>query len=155
MPAAPRFEVRPATPADVELIARCQVAMAAETEALALDPDVVRRGVAAVLADPSKGRYRVATQGGAVVGTLMLTTEWSDWRAGTWWWIQSVYVVPAARRAGVYRALHASVLREAAEAPDVRGVRLYVEQDNVRAQRTYEAMGMKRGRYVVYETAHE
>lgn len=111
--------------------------------------------MAAVLADPAKGSYRVATRAGAVTGQLMLTTEWSDWRCGWWWWIQSVYVAPEARRGGVYRALHRSVLEDATLAGDVRGVRLYVEQENVRAQRTYEALGMARGRYLVFETGHE
>jgi ribosomal protein S18 acetylase RimI-like enzyme len=147
--------VRPAEPADLDAIAAFQVAMAHETEAITLDPAVVRRGVAAVLADPAKGRYRVAEREGAVVGSLMLTTEWSDWRDGTWWWIQSVYVAPEARRAGVYRALHASVLADAEATGGVCGVRLYVEHANTRAQATYEAMGMRRGRYVVYETGHE
>jgi ribosomal protein S18 acetylase RimI-like enzyme len=147
--------VRPAEPADLEIIVAFNVALARETEALALDLDTVRRGVAAVLEDPEKGRYRVAAQGGAVVGQLMLTREWSDWRSGWWWWIQSVYVAPEARRGGVYRALHRSVLDDAARTGDVRGVRLYVEQENTRAQRAYEAMGMERGRYLIYETGHE
>lgn len=154
MPLAPLL-VRAATPDDADLLARWNIAMAWETESLALDPPTVHRGVAAVLADSAKGRYRVATRDGVPVGALMITTEWSDWRNGTWWWIQSVYVAPEARRTGVYRALHESVLADAAEAGDVRGVRLYVEQDNERAQRTYAAMGMKRGHYLVYESSGE
>jgi len=147
--------VRPAAPSDADVLAAFNVAMAEETESLALDLATVRRGVAAVLADPTKGSYRVATRSGVVVGQLMLTLEWSDWRCGWWWWIQSVYVAPEARRLGVYRALHRSVLEDAARAGDVRGVRLYVEQDNARAQRTYESLGMTRGRYLIFETAHE
>jgi ribosomal protein S18 acetylase RimI-like enzyme len=147
--------IRPAAPSDVDILAAFNVAMAQETESLALDLATVRRGVAAVLADPAKGSYRVATRDGVVVGQLMITLEWSDWRCGWWWWIQSVYVAPEARRSGVYRALHRSVIEDAERAGDVRGVRLYVEQDNVRAQRTYASLGMQRGRYLVYETAHE
>jgi ribosomal protein S18 acetylase RimI-like enzyme len=147
--------VRPATPADVDTLAAFNVALAAESEGLSLDLPTVRRGVAAVLADPGKGRYRVATRGGAVVGQLMLTTEWSDWRCGWWWWIQSVYVAAEARRGGVYRALYRSVLDDAERAGDVQGVRLYVEHENHPAQRTYEALGMKRGKYLVYETGDE
>ena len=147
--------IRPAVPADVDTVAAFNVAMALETEALTLDLDTVRRGVAALVADPAKGSYRVATREGELVGQLMITTEWSDWRCGWWWWIQSVYVAPEARRGGVYRALHRSVLEDAERAGDVRGVRLYVEQDNARAQRTYEALGMTRGRYLVFETGHE
>ena len=129
--------------------------MALETEALSLDFETARRGVLAMFDDPDKGSYRVACRGETLVGQLMLTTEWSDWRCGYWWWIQSVYVLPEARRSGVYRALHRSVLVDAARARDVRGVRLYVEQDNARAQRTYEALGMKRARYLVFEWGHE
>jgi ribosomal protein S18 acetylase RimI-like enzyme len=147
--------VRPAAPSDVDTLATFNVAMAFETEQIALDPGTVRRGVAAVLADPAKGSYRVATRAGAVVGQLMITTEWSDWRCGFWWWIQSVYVAADARRGGVYRALHRSVLEDAERAGDVRGVRLYVEQENTRAQRAYEALGMARGRYLVFETGQE
>jgi ribosomal protein S18 acetylase RimI-like enzyme len=151
----PPFIIRPAAPADADTLAAFNVALARESEALALDLDTVRRGVAAAIADPTKGSYRVATRDGSLVGQLMLTTEWSDWRCGWWWWIQSVYVRPEARRGGVFRALYRSVLEDADRAGDVRGVRLYVEQENVRAQRTYEALGMRRGRYLVFETGSE
>jgi ribosomal protein S18 acetylase RimI-like enzyme len=147
--------VRPATPADTDTLVAFNVALALESEGLSLDLPTVRRGVAALLADPVKGSYRVAERAGTVVGQLMITTEWSDWRCGWWWWIQSVYVAPGARRGGVYRALHRSVLDDAARAGDVRGVRLYVEQENRRAQGAYEALGMKRGKYLVYETGEE
>lgn len=147
--------IRPAALADVDTLAAFNVAMALETEALALDPDTVRRGVAAVIADREKGSYRVAERDGKVIGQLMITREWSDWRCGWWWWIQSVYVAPEARRDGVYRALYRSVIDDADRAGDVRGIRLYVERDNVRAQRAYEALGMERGKYLVYETGHE
>lgn len=147
--------VRAAVPTDIDVIAAFNVAMARETEALSLDPAIVRKGVAALFDDPAKGSYRIAIQNGAPVGQLMTTTEWSDWRCGFWWWIQSVYVVPEARRAGVYRALHRSLLEDAEKAGDVCGIRLYVEQDNVRAQRTYQALGMRRARYLVFETGHE
>ncbi len=147
--------VRPAARADVDVIAEFNVALALETESLSLDHATARRGVAAVLDDPSKGSYRVATRDDAVVGQLMITREWSDWRCEWWWWIQSVYVAPTERRGGVFRVLYASVIDDAHREGDVRGVRLYVEQENVRAQRTYETLGMVRGRYVIYETAHE
>ena len=83
----------------------------------------------------------------------MLTTEWSDWRDGWWWWIQSVYVAPEARRGGVYRALYAHVLALAGERDDVCGLRLYVERENVNAQRTYEFLGMADAGYRMYEKA--
>ncbi|MFO0755667.1 MAG: N-acetyltransferase [Byssovorax sp.] len=147
--------IRPALLSDVDIVTAFNIAMAWETEQLALDPATVHRGVAAALSDPQKGRYRVATRGDKVIGQLMLTLEWSDWRCGWWWWIQSVYVAPEARRSGVYRALYRSVLDDAEKAGDVRGVRLYVEQENLRAQETYASLGMKRGRYLVFETGHE
>lgn len=143
--------IRPMRAADVETVAAFNAAMARETEDLALDLDTLRRGVRAMLDDPSKGTYRLAELDGRVVGQLMITLEWSDWRCGFWWWIQSVYVAPEARRRGVYRALFESVLADARARPDVRGVRLYVEHENHRAQQVYEALGMKRGRYVFYE----
>lgn len=134
------------------------VAMAAETEQLALDPERVLRGVRAVLADASKGFYLVATAPQAdagdapeaVVGQLMITFEWSDWRDGPQWWIQSVHVVPAWRRRGVYRALHDEVVRRAREAGAV-GIRLYVAASNTRAQATYEALGMAESHYRIFE----
>lgn len=128
------------------------VAMAAETEALALDPERVLRGVEAVLRDPGKGFYLVAydAESGAVAGQLMVTYEWSDWRDGMQWWIQSVHVVPAWRRRGVYRALHEAVVARARAAGAV-GVRLYVAGENVGAQRTYVALGMTETHYRLFE----
>jgi ribosomal protein S18 acetylase RimI-like enzyme len=143
--------VRDARPADLDLLTAFNAALAEETEGRRLDGARLRAGVAAVLQDPSRGQYRVAELDGRVVGTLLLTLEWSDWRNGWFWWIQSVYVLPQARRRGVYSALHADVLARAAAAGDVVGVRLYVEHENTGAQRTYERLGMQRSRYVFYE----
>lgn len=143
--------IRHATPADVEVIAASNRAIALETEGKALDGPTVHRGVAALLADPSKGFYLLAERAGAVVGQLMVTTEWSDWRCGTFWWIQSVYVAPAARRSGVYRALYERLLAMAREDSGVCGVRLYVDRANASAQATYAALGMDRAHYELYE----
>ncbi|HTJ85005.1 MAG TPA: GNAT family N-acetyltransferase [Polyangiaceae bacterium] len=125
--------------------------MALETEGKTLELSTVLRGVAAVLADTSKGFYLVGEQDGVPVGQLMVTFEWSDWRAGQYYWIQSVFVREDARRSGVYRALYAKVLEIARERGDAVGVRLYVERDNRRAQRTYEALGMERSHYDMFE----
>lgn len=143
--------MRPATAADADFLRDCNAAMAAETEGRAPDLEVLRAGVAAVLADPAKGRYLVAERDGEAAGCLMLTREWSDWRNGWFWWIQSVYVRPDRRRLGVYRALHETVLEEARADPEVCGVRLYVERDNRAARRTYEALGMRETSYRLYE----
>ncbi|MFO0546896.1 MAG: N-acetyltransferase [Polyangiaceae bacterium] len=125
--------------------------MATETEGRELDRETLRRGVGALLEDPSHGFYCVAIRQGSVVGQLMVTFEWSDWRAGQFWWIQSVYVHPEHRRTGVYRALHEHVVGRARAQGGVVGVRLYVERENTRAQRTYEALGMKRAVYDMFE----
>ena len=145
--------VRPAREDDIALMVRWAEAMAYETEHKRLDTARVTRGISAGFADPSRARYFIAERGGEPVGTLMLTTEWSDWRDGWWWWIQSVFVPREARRGGVYRALYAHVLALASAQDDVRGLRLYVERENVNAQRTYEFLGMSDAGYRMYEKA--
>ena len=125
--------------------------MAQETEGLALDTDVVRPGVAAVLADDALGFYLVAEVDGQAAGQLMVTYEWSDWRNRLWWWIQSVYVRPEFRRRGVYTALHRHVAGAALAAGGVCGLRLYVEQENSKAQQVYQSLDMYNTRYHMYE----
>lgn len=142
--------IRAATPADVADLVAWNAAMAWETEHKRLDPERLRRGVEAVLEQPRRGFYLIADVAGAAVGGLLVTCEWSDWRCGDFWWIQSVYVAPAARRGGVFRALHAAVAQRATDAGAV-GLRLYVETENARAQQTYEGLGMQRCHYFMYE----
>jgi GNAT superfamily N-acetyltransferase len=143
--------VRPATPDDVVTIADFNAQMALETEGRTLDELTLRQGVAAVLADAQKGRYFVAERGLAVAGCLLLTFEWSDWRNGTFWWIQSVYVEPSHRERGVFRALHAFVRDRALAMPGVVGLRLYVDHGNERAKRVYQVLGMASAGYEVLE----
>jgi ribosomal protein S18 acetylase RimI-like enzyme len=143
--------IRRATLADAPRLASHNRAMALETESKTLDPETVERGTRAVLEDASKGFYLVAERDGVTVGQLLVTYEWSDWRNGTFHWIQSVYVVPEARRTGVYRALYDHVLTSARADGGVAGIRLYAERRNVRAQATYEALGMQQAHYVMYE----
>lgn len=145
--------VRPATGADLEALVAFNAAMAEETEGKHLDPETLRRGVARVLADPACGFYRVAEVDGEVAGGLLVTFEWSDWRCGWWWWLQSVYVRPGHRGHGVFGALLAAIDAEAAATPDALGLRLYVEQDNRRAQAVYAARGFEDARYRVFERA--
>jgi GNAT superfamily N-acetyltransferase len=125
--------------------------LATETEGKSLDPAVLRSGVRAGLSDPAKAKYFIAEEAGQPVGMLMLTTEWSDWRNGWLWWIQSVYVRKEARRSGVFRTLYEHVYRMASEDPTVIGLRLYMEENNHTAARTYKAMGMSPAGYVVYQ----
>lgn len=156
-----RLRIRDAEPADRDLIADWMIAMAWETEHKRLDPDTVRAGVQAGLADPAKARYFVAMREvevagretiAAAAGTLMFTHEWSDWRNGDWWWIQSVYVAPEHRRQGVYQAMHQHVAALARATPDVIGLRLYVERANTAAQSTYRALAMDDAGYAIFET---
>jgi len=157
---ATALRVRDAEPADAGLLARWAQAMAWETEHKRLDEATVRAGVAAGIADDARARYFVAMQDaplaghetiGVAVGTLMLTREWSDWRNGDWWWIQSVYVAPEHRRQGVFAALYRHVETLARATPEVIGLRLYVERANAAALRTYAALGMRDAGYEVYE----
>ena len=143
--------IRDAAAADTPLLARWAQAMAFETEGKRLPDGDILPGVARGIAEPALARYFVAEIAGKPVGTLMLTTEWSDWRNGLWWWIQSVYVAPEARRRGVYRALYAHVRALAEADPGVCGLRLYVERENLAAQRTYAALGMRDAHYLIYE----
>ena len=153
------YRIRPAQAEDRDLIVRFNRAMARETEGRDLDEATIVAGVEALLADPSKGRYLLAERqepaaksGGhaEVAGQLMVTAEWSDWRNGHVWWIQSVYVAPAHRRRGVYRMLHEHV-RETGRAEGVVGLRLYVDRGNLTAQDTYGVLGMNESRYIMYE----
>lgn len=137
---------------DARRLAEFNCALARETEALELDPEVVISGVHGMLQHPERGFYVVAEAGDAgVIGSLMITSEWSDWRDGHIWWVQSVYVTPPWRRRGVYRRLYDNVRERARALGTVRGMRLYVEGGNVNAQRTYRAMGMTPTSYLVFE----
>ena len=143
--------VRSARGGDLERLVSFNRAMALETEGKDLPVDVLERGMGRVLADRLRGRYFVAELEGEVVGGLMLTLEWSDWRDGWFWWIQSVYVEPSSRRRGIYRALYEHVLDQARAEEDVCGVRLYVEESNEPARAVYERLGMTPTSYRLYE----
>jgi len=147
-----KFDIREARPADGPTLADYNSRMAEETEGKALDQQVIGPGVAALLADATKGRYWVAVAEGQIIGQLMVTYEWSDWRNGNIWWIQSVYIHPDWRRMGVFSALYHHVESLVAEQPQAIGLRLYVEENNSRAQQTYEALGMVKPNYLVMES---
>ena len=150
MKSAPPFIIRPAREDDADVLVDFNARMARETEGLELDLAVLREGVRGGLADAAKALYFVADSGGAVVGQLMITKEWSDWRNGDIWWVQSVYVHPEHRRRGVFRALYAHARDHARRAGAV-GVRLYVDDHNAAAQQVYERLGMRMSNYKVME----
>lgn len=143
--------VRRATIEDAETIAAYNERMAMETEGKPLDASTIRKGVRRVFDTDRFGFYLVAEREEGVVGCLMITYEWSDWRCGLIWWIQSVYVHPDARRQGVYRSLYLHARDMAAQDPDAIGFRLYVETENHRAQQTYSDLGMSPAHYLIYE----
>lgn len=143
--------IRCATPADLDTVTRFNVALADESEGKRLDPAIVREGVRAALADPHRAAYYLAELDRAVAGQTMITLEWSDWRNGYFWWIQSVYVEPFARRRGVFRALHHHIRDEARARLDVCGLRLYVHRDNTLALETYRRLNMPACDYLLCE----
>jgi len=139
--------IRPASVSDAVIIAEFNAFMAKETENLELDRELLRRGTEALLADSSKGIYYLAETGDKVIGQLMVTYEWSDWRNATFWWIQSVYVLPEYRKNEVCNKLYYYVESLARTHGNVCGLRLYVDTSNKHAQQTYEAIGLKRSHY--------
>jgi ribosomal protein S18 acetylase RimI-like enzyme len=143
--------IRRATSQDGDVVVEFNRRLAEESEGKKLDPALLKAGVAQALADSNKALYFLAEDGGAVVGQIMITTEWSDWRNGWFWWIQSVYVRPEARRRGVFRALFEHVSNVARQDPTVIGLRLYVDEDNHAAQETYRSLGMVETSYFVLE----
>ena len=143
--------IRPASESDTAVIAEFNGLMAQETEDKSLPDERVRKGVEAVLGDSAKGIYLLAEENAQVVGQLMITYEWSDWRNGSFWWIQSVYVRKENRGKGIFRALFDHVMKMAKARKDVCGVRLYVERHNQRAREAYEKLGMKKTAYRLYE----
>ncbi len=146
------YITRPAIVEDAQTIARYNLAMAEETEGKTLDLETLTDGVRRVFAEPGHGRYLVAeSEQGEVVGCLLITYEWSDWRNGQVWWVQSVYVHPGHRRRGVFKKLYAAVRALGESTGGVCGYRLYVERDNARAQQTYRGLGMSATPYLIYE----
>lgn len=143
--------VRPATFDDASAIIDFQLNMAMETESLTLDHPTVTRGVHAVFEDSTKGSYYVAVDDKKIIGSLMTTYEWSDWRCGTVIWIQSVFIVKDYRGQGVYKKLYQYIQQLVTPESGYRGIRLYVDKTNLPAQRVYEKMGMNGEHYQVYE----
>lgn len=145
------IKIEQANVEDTPAIVAFQLAMALETEELRLDPPMVQQGVNAVFNDPGKGFYLVARDGNKLISILMITYEWSDWRAKTVWWIQSLYVLPEYRQQGVFRQMFDWLSHQARESGTVGGIRLYVDNRNLNARAVYEALGMDGEHYRFYE----
>lgn len=145
------MKIRFAEKADGQAMVEFNQAMALETEGKRLDSQVLTSGVEAVFDDDKKGFYVVAEDDGKIVGGLMVTFEWSDWRNGWFWWIQSVYILPEYRGKRIYSFLYDFVKNEAQKQGNVCGFRLYVEKENERAQKVYEKLGMESSHYLMYE----
>ncbi|HVJ64337.1 MAG TPA: GNAT family N-acetyltransferase [Bdellovibrionota bacterium] len=145
------ISIRTGKPSDLDTLFAFQLAMAAESEDIALDQDKLRLGLRTVLASVELGTYYLAEESGEPLGCLLVTREWSDWRNGHVWWIQSVYVPPAHRKRGIYRQLYTHLQELAREDETVVGIRLYVEKDNIRARDVYKKLGMNEERYLVCE----
>ena len=136
---------------DALSIVQFQIDMARETEALELDREILEKGVAAVFDDPHKGHYWVAEHEGKVVGSLLLLSEWSDWRNGFVWWIHSVFVIPNYRGKGVYKSLFHKIQEVIRQDPQSHGLRLYVEKENTQAQAVYSKLGMDGEHYRLFQ----
>ncbi len=147
---APVIRIRRATSNDLDQIIRFNLACAYESESLRLDPSAARIGAETVIADPTCGHYYLAENEHQAVGQCLVTREWSDWRGAWVWWLQSVYVLPAARRSGIFAELFHHV-RNAARSGGAASLRLYVDQDNKGAIQTYRKMGMTQSHYRLYE----
>lgn len=143
--------IRKSRPDDIEVLADFQRRLAAESENIQLDKPVVRKGLQALFDDPAKGIYYLAESEGEVVGCHLITYEWSDWRNGMVWWLQSVYVVESHRKQGVFKQMYQNLMNILNSDPNVIGLRLYVDKSNFRAQQVYSSMGMNGDHYTVFE----
>ena len=146
-----QINIRNAVRRDAEKIIRFNKSMALETEGKRLDEKISTSGVKAVFDDPKNGFYLIAELNGTVAASLMVTTEWSDWRNGVFWWIQSVYVDPAFRRRGIFRAMYTEARQQAKTTPNVCGCRLCVDKQNTAAQKTYTKLGFEETNYKLFE----
>ncbi|QUN06523.1 GNAT family N-acetyltransferase [Shewanella yunxiaonensis] len=145
------MQIRKGRSEDINALVAFNQAMAEETEGLKLDAATLTRGVTTMINEPQRGFYLVAEQQGNIVASLMVTFEWSDWRAANYYWIQSVYVTPSSRRQGIYRQLYQAVKTMAEAEGGAASFRLYVEHDNQQAQQTYTALGMAQSHYLMFE----
>jgi ribosomal protein S18 acetylase RimI-like enzyme len=149
------MKIRQAILEDANALADFNIKMAYETEAIKLKPEVITAGVKKMIENPAMGFYLVVEVDNVIQASLMVTTEWSDWRNGLFWWIQSVYVQPDYRRKGLYSAMYNQVRKLSLSQANVCGYRLYVERDNINAKKTYQSLGMHETEYFLYEEMKE
>ncbi len=145
------IKIRKGKLSDSERIVELQLQMARETEGLELDKTVISSGVRGVFQEPARGTYWVAEEKGGILGVLLATPEWSDWRNGTVLWIHSLYVIPRARRHSVFKKLYLNLKKQVAQSAELAGIRLYVDKQNKSAQKVYEKLGMNKHHYELYE----
>jgi ribosomal protein S18 acetylase RimI-like enzyme len=145
------IEIRKGRLSDLERIVELQLLMAQETEGIELDRDVVSRGVQGVFQEQARGTYWVAEEKDELLGVLLVIPEWSDWRNGTVLWVLSLYVIPQARRRGVFKKLYLNLKKQVEQSPELMGLRLYVDKTNKPAQEVYERLGMSKEHYELYE----
>jgi GNAT superfamily N-acetyltransferase len=145
------ISIRKSSLKDIDVLVDFQMRLAAETESITLDPQIVKQGLEELFEEPSRGLYYVAESDGAVVGCHLITYEWSEWRNGNVWWLQSVYVRKDFRGKGVFKSMYDNLLRMIDQDPKILGLRLYVDKTNVTAQKVYSSLGMNGEHYTVYE----
>lgn len=145
------LQIRLSNEIDYQQIVAFQLAMAKETEGIELDKQIVEEGVRSVYRDPQKGKYYVAVKNEKIVGSLMLTPEWSDWRNNWVMWIQSVYIIPEMRRKGVFKKMYDHIVESVSSNQDVAGLRLYVDTSNINAINVYTRLGMNGDHYKLFE----
>lgn len=143
--------IRKATTADIPSLVEFQQKLAHETENVTLNSAILHKGMQAMFDDPSKGFYNVVEDNGTVIGCHMITYEWSDWRNGLVWWLQSVYVIDSYRKKGIFKLMYENIVSVIQKDPSLIGLRLYVDKSNARAMKVYESMGMNGEHYTVYE----
>lgn len=134
-----------------KIVAGFQIKMAAETEGIELDKQIVNKGVQQVFNDPAKGKYYLGLNDDEVVASMLTTPEWSDWRNGKVLWLQSVYVLPEYRKQGIFRLMYNHIRKIVIDNADLVGIRLYVDRSNINAQKVYESLGMNGEHYKIYE----
>jgi ribosomal protein S18 acetylase RimI-like enzyme len=145
------IQIREATRSDISVLVQFQQLLARETENVILDEKILSTGITAMFEDPTKGRYYIAETNGDAIGCHMITYEWSDWRNGMVYWLQSVYVKESFRKHGVFKTMFESLWKRIESDPMIAGLRLYADKTNTRAQKVYQSLGMNGDHYTVFE----